>query len=330
MLKGSKKSYFSSQNFIIFLILLLFSISSYVVKGEFKLGTVRNIASVLLYPSQKVITSTKNLFSVYRDNKVLRRKIAMISLEIQRCKNMKKENIILRELFGFKPILNFNLIPGEIIGKNPGLYNKIFIIDSGLKNGVKKKLPVIVAKGLVGKIIESTSNTSQVLTLYNRNSYVSVTDLRSRVHGIIKWQGGKFLILDDVSLHSDIKFGDTLITSGLGGVFPKGIFVGSVIKVSENPRKIVMQIDVKPFVDYSLLENVFVIVESKISHLIPYSKKDTLSVLLIHFDLFVNIEKPKGFSEVFMSRSKNFFHCSPEVIQQFFLNKEILNETLVK
>ena len=317
MFKSNKTSFLKSYNLWIFIILLFFSIFSYTVKGNLKLDIIRGISSAIMYPFEKTITVTKNIFSLYRKNTELRNEIVTISFEIQRCANIKRENRILRELYGFKPMIDFSLIHCEIIGKSPGLYNKSLIIDGGLQDGIEKNMPVISVNGLVGKIIETTQISSEVLTLYNRNSFVSAIDLRSRIQGIVKWQRERFLILDDVPLHSDIKVGDTLLTSGMGGVFPKGIFIGRVTQVKESPKEIVMQIEIEPFVDFSFLESVFVLTESSTFPLSSISVTETLKMVMVHLDMFGKIKEAQSFSQSSPNRGKAKIYFSGKVFFQF-------------
>lgn len=304
MVKKQRIINMSSLNFWVFILLLLISIFSYSAKENLKLGIVKNISAAMLFPLEKTINFTVNTFSLHKKNSELRKEIALISLEIQRCENIKRENKILRELYGFKPMMDFNLIPCEIIGKNPGLYNKSLIIDGGFEDNIDKNMAVISADGLVGKIIETTQKSSEVLTLYNINSFVSAIDLRSRVPGIIKWKRERFLIFDDVPLHSDIKVGDTLLTSGMGGVFPKGIFIGKVIKVQESPKEIVMRITIQPFFDFNLLEEVFVITEGTDTSLISLPKTDTVRVSMINLDMFKKIKETQNFYISFSENKK--------------------------
>ncbi len=296
MLNNQGRGFLKNCNLWVFAFLFIFSISSYLTKTNLKLNIVRRVSEIALYPFEKTTASVKNVITVSRENMVLRKEIAVISLKIQRCANIKRENKILRELYGFKPMIDYTLIPCEIIGKNPGLYNSSIIIDGGIEDSIQKNMPVISAEGLVGKIIEISQKSSELITLYNRSSFVSAIDLRSRVHGIVKWHSGEVMVLDDVPLHSDIKDGDTLLTSGMGGVFPKGIFIGEVIKVEESPKEIVMKIEIVPFVDYSLLEEVFVITESKTTITLPVLVTESIKMPAVNLDLFKTIRNPHSFA----------------------------------
>lgn len=304
MLPHQKKQYLKTQNFWIFVILLLLSFFSYTAKGNFKIRTLSNISTIILFPLQKTISFSTNLFTLHRQNTELRRRISINSLEIQRCSNIRKENNILRELHGFKPLIDFSFISCEIIGKNPGLHNKSIIIDRGTKDGIEKNMPVISENGLVGKVIEATYTTSELLTLYHRNSFVSAMNLRSRVQGIVTWNNSRYLTLDNVALHSDMKMGDTLVTSGMGGVFPKGIFIGQVHKVAENPQEIVMNIKLVPFVDISLLENVFVITENDSAGIVSFTPIDTITDVMVKIVIPQANKKPGMFSTKLMEKER--------------------------
>lgn len=290
MLQSRKRVFWKSFNFWTFIVLLLFSLFSFASKGTVKIGIVRDINTVILFPIEKTVSFISNLFALHRENTELRKEITKMSMEMQRCTNLRKENEALRDLYGFKLMKDFKLIPCEIIGKSPGLYNKSIILDRGEKDGIRKHLPVIAGRGLAGKIIETSAVSSEMLTLHNRNTLVSALDLRSRVQGIIKWSHSPFLLFDDVPLHSDVIIGDTIITSGMGGVYPKGIFIGVVQSVNESPKEIVMTIRVKPFVDIGLLEDVFVIKEAD-----SISISEGIHETPVHFDILGTVGDPKAF-----------------------------------
>jgi len=96
--------------------------------------------------------------------------------------------------------------------------------------------------------------------LIDHNCKVSVIDQNSRAMGIIRWQGGKFLKIGDVPIESQVAIGDTIISSGLGKIFPPGLIVGTVI-FSENVEGTMFKdVDVKPSVDFGSLEEVFVVI----------------------------------------------------------------------
>jgi rod shape-determining protein MreC len=297
---AAKKLHLRNFNMWIFIILLILSLLCYSIRGNLKSNLVESISSIVLYPFEKAVTFIKNIATVYSENIELRKKLATFEFEKQRCIGILEENERLRELYRFKQHQNYRLMPCEIIGKSPGLYNRAIIIDGGTKDGLKKNMTVISKDGLAGKLIECYNNSSLVLILFNRNCFVSAIDVRSRVQGIITWSGGDKLSMDNVPLYSDVMKNDTIITSGMGEVYPKNIFIGTVTSVKGNPQKIAMQIEVKPFVDYSVVENLFVIVPSEEWSLMEHAKKDTITPVYVSFDIFEKIENREKMEKTFM------------------------------
>jgi rod shape-determining protein MreC len=135
-------------------------------------------------------------------------------------------------------------------------------LDKGARDGVGSGLPVIVPEGLIGKVVGVSEARSKVEPLASASSAVSVVIERSRVRGVVRPRYGPvsdFVSwgVDYVPARSDIRLGDRVITSGLGGVYPPGIAVGTVISIEENP--LTMSVGVRLAVDYATVERVFVL-----------------------------------------------------------------------
>lgn len=135
-----------------------------------------------------------------------------------------------------------------------------FYIEGGKKDGFAYGDPVIRRSHLVGKIFQVNSATSIVLTLFNPSLRVGVVDLRTGVLGVL--EGGSPPSINYVPVDANIRVGDTLITSGLGGIFPRGILVGVVSKIHKNKKgegEMFLSIEGDPFFDFSLLGKVEVL-----------------------------------------------------------------------
>lgn len=305
---AAKKLQLKSFDMLIFVILLILSLICYSVRGNLKSNLVNTVSSVVLYPLEKSITFIKNILTIYNENIELRKKLATFEFEKQRCIGILEENETLRELYRFKQHSNYKLIPCEIIGKSPGLYNRSIIIDGGKNDGLKKNMTVISKEGLAGKLIECNQKSSLVLILFNRNCFVSAIDLRSRVQGIITWSEGNKLSMDNVPLHSDVMKNDTIVTSGMGEIYPENIFIGTVNSVKGDPQKVAMNIEVKPFIDYSLVENLFVIIPSEEWSLLEYSEKDTLIPVYINFNIFEKVEPLEEMERALMNYRIEYYN----------------------
>ena len=119
-------------------------------------------------------------------------------------------------------------------------------------------MAVVVSEGVVGRVIEVSAHTAKVLLISDPNSAVDVIIQRSRAQGILEGRVEEFGILKYIQKSDDVQMGDKVITSGLGGIFPKGLIVGTVTKVERKRPGVFQYIEVTPSVDFSRLEEVLV------------------------------------------------------------------------
>lgn len=201
----------------------------------------------------------KSLNAIYEKNERLRLENAELMIENSRLYEALLENQRLRDLLGFKSQSKLNLVPAKVIGKeNNGLINSI-ILDAGGVDDLQKDMAVVTAQGLVGKIFNVGTHQSISQLLLDRNFRVSAMIQRSRVMGIIRWSEGNQVFLAEVPKRSDVRVGDVVVTSGFSTIFPGGLEIGHVTKTTEEAQNMFMNILVKPAVDFSKLEEVFVV-----------------------------------------------------------------------
>jgi rod shape-determining protein MreC len=191
------------------------------------------------------------------ENSELLEKIAVLSYEKQLYKELKKENRELKEILGFKFSYPTAIIPAEIERKAPEEINLSYHINKGSSDGIEPNASVIGLKGVVGKVLKVNDKASIVQTLRNYNSSLSIKDTRSESRGILKWN--KKFFLEGIPQYADLKEGDTLVTSGEGSVFPKGLPVGTVTCVEKRPDDYSLETEVKPFENFDKLDVIFVI-----------------------------------------------------------------------
>ena len=155
----------------------------------------------------------------------------------------------------------YKAIPAEIITEDFSNYSKIFIINSGEKEGVKVNMPVIADKGLVGHVISTTENTAKVLAITDPSSSVSSKTTKTRESVVCKGtsENNSNLKLHYIPTDVNLSNGDTIETSGMGGIYPKGIFIGTVKQIINENNKIDEYAIVETAVDFSKLETVLVI-----------------------------------------------------------------------
>lgn len=224
-----------------------------------KLAAARAVSSFLLYPVDRVEDHLESVEELREENLRLKRQVASLSLEKERLSQFREERNRLRELLGFREDSFFEFLPCEVIARSSNRYHHSVTIDRGEDAGVRPGMPVVGYKGLAGRVTQVFATSSRVLLLNNRSVSVSCQVKRSRVVGILEWERGNLFSLDFVGKEEDVIPGDTLLTSGLGRVFPEGIPVGTVFQVAEEKTELSRKVGVVSMTDLNKLEEVFVV-----------------------------------------------------------------------
>jgi rod shape-determining protein MreC len=149
--------------------------------------------------------------------------------------------------------------PAELVGVDASPWFRSVLLDRGQGDGVLSGMPVISEDGLVGLVTATSGRAAKTMTLLDRQSAVDATVQRSRTRGIVRGRGADGIGFEFVTRDADVVVGDLVITSGLGGVYPKGLRIGRVSEVSEPGSKLVQTARLEPAVDFGRLEQVFVI-----------------------------------------------------------------------
>lgn len=192
-------------------------------------------------------------------NNELTEENSRLRAELLEVEEFRLQNERLRKLLTFVDTVDRPALPAQIIGEDSSNWSRTVTIDKGGRSGLRVGLPVVAAEGVVGRIIKTAPDSSRVLLVTDASSGVGALVQRSRSRGIVRGQGGG-LRLDYVRQNADIVAGDLLLTSGMGGVFPKGLAIGRVDRVEEQSYGQFQKIEVTPLVDFSLLEEVMVLV----------------------------------------------------------------------
>ena len=204
------------------------------------------------------------LVSVAQQNEILKKMLNESIEKNSELREIELANTRLRNLLNFQKAPTNRVVAAEVIGKDPSMWFKTVIIDKGKAEGLQKGLPVVLPQGIVGQVIEVSSHYSKVMLIIDRNSAVDALVQRSRARGIIKGSSADHCRFEFVLRKHDVQIGDTVIASGLDGVYPKGLRIGRVSDLSERQSDIFYDITVAPFVDYETLEEVLVILPPEI------------------------------------------------------------------
>jgi len=256
----------------IFIVLSLILLSLSIGKGQEWNPTERLVAEVAA-PFQKLfmgtISITRNIWRNYfflvqtrQENLLLKKEIELLKIENSKYQELLLANQRLQKLLNFRENTDEPVLPARVIGwDSSGLFKSI-IIDKGEKDGLRINMPVVNSEGAVGRVVSVSSNYAQVLLITDQNSAVDGLVQRSRGRGMVKGMGSGECYFDYVIKTCDIKEGDTIVTSGSGRIFPKGLYLGEVKEINDSPNKLFKDVRVTPAVDFSKLEEVLIVLRS--------------------------------------------------------------------
>lgn len=166
----------------------------------------------------------------------------------------------LERLLNVRQTLPGRTVAARVIARDSARWYSTVLIDRGTKDGVRRNDPVVGADGVVGRVIEAAATSSRVLLISDSRSAVGVLIQRSREAGVVEGLGGGTVQLNYLSRAADVREGDVVVTSGLGGVFPKGLVVGTVMRLLREEGALVQTAMVRTAASLDRLEEVLVIV----------------------------------------------------------------------
>ncbi|OGC06277.1 rod shape-determining protein MreC [candidate division WOR-1 bacterium RIFCSPLOWO2_02_FULL_46_20] len=233
---------------------------------------VRSVLQSVIYPFQFVVVSVWkgvgnipvsiiNLRNLSQENAALKSELVSIKPNLAVLNDLQKENERLSRALSFKQDNQhrYNLLPARIIGRSPAHWFSILEINKGSLSGVKNDMPVIYQTGLVGRVIEVAVFSAKVLLIIDAGSEVAAADVRSRDLGVIEGTNFNKLIMKYVSSGGDVQAGDQIVTSNISTIFQPGLPIGTVLRATKGEHDLFYQIEIKPAVDFSKIEEVFVI-----------------------------------------------------------------------
>ena len=264
MFKFFSKIWQEYKEYIILILLLVVSLITLSLNQKPGIKKVRAVAFGTFASVTSVFSNIINTAKIQSENERLREVNAELMLQVNRLREYGILNEQLKGLIGIKDTFNYPLIPAGIVSKSFNKSQSTITINVGESSGIKPGMPVINDQGLIG-IIHSTSEDFAIArTLKNIDLKITVKDERSRVDGIMKWNGDDLVIVD-VPKTYDIEPGDRIISSDLSSIVPVPIPVGVVVGLSKVETGIFNEVKIKPFVDFVRVENVFIVgvVQSK-------------------------------------------------------------------
>lgn len=270
--------FFRSKGFLIILIIVavlsIFIAATYRDRAKVSFiedtvnSVVKPVQSFSVKASNSIIHFFERVFSstdLDKENEQLRVKLAQYEIIESELETLREENSRLKDLLNYTDITdNYSYITSTVIGKSQGIWFSEFTVNAGRKDGVEENMAVVNSQGLVGRVNSVSANTCKVTAIIDSTSDISAMVERTRdygfARGILNTDEKETLELYYLPSGYDLVPGDTIVTSGIGGTFPKGIAICTVTEVSRSSddaeeRNAIIE----PAVDFLRLEEVMIV-----------------------------------------------------------------------
>lgn len=257
---------------IVVFIIAAVLINTPLVKDNPVSKSLRSAGIIALYPIQfvsykiftgsgNIILSIINLRNAQKENEKLKIELKEEKAINSVFESILKDNKALRQSLYFKEHnpYHFSLIPAEVISRSPASWLNSAIINKGALHGVKSGKAVISEKGLIGRIVEVYPSMSKILLITDSNSSVSGVLKRTNHIGIVSGIQGTTLIMKFIPHSADVKEKDLVVTSGISDFFPKGIPIGTILKIEKKDFDLFQNIEIESLEDSSKVNKLFVI-----------------------------------------------------------------------
>lgn len=232
--------------------------------SRFVIQTVGTVASLF----DKSIESMNNVWRHYialtelhQENDRLRKEVARLQGEKNALIESLIENERLKALLHFKERFPSPSVTARVIGTDPSTWSQTLWIDQGREGGIHNNAPVLSVEGVIGRIWEVEDKISQVLLITHPFSAVDGIIQRTRIQGMATGNLGRTLDVKYIPLNADVREGDILITSGLEGIFPKGLPIGTIETVKQGETGLFQEVTLRPAARLENLEEVLILLK---------------------------------------------------------------------
>lgn len=259
---------------IIITIILLISLVFLTNTDIKKLSYLENAINTAIMPIQNGYTYLKNkiaknnsfftsLNKLEEENKNLKEENSELAKKLRELEIIKSENTTLKEYLKLtEKYKSYTTVPAYIINKDTSNYTNKYIINVGKNDGVKENMTVIADKGLVGHVISVTDNTAKIQTIIDASSSIGAKISTTRESILCKGSLESNILRGNyIPTDTEIIEGDTVETSGMGGIYPKGIHIGTITKAVNTKNVLDRYIEITPAVDFNKIETVLVIIK---------------------------------------------------------------------
>ena len=247
------------KEYLLLALYVVIAIALMAVNDTTQIRTIRSLTVASIGFLQDAFGFIPNYFELARENRALRELNVSLADEVSRLREARLENLRLQKLLGLKEQSPLVYVSANVTGWNLQLLQNTITIDAGESEGVLVNMPIVTDAGLVGRVVATSAGYAIGQILLHKDFRASAKVQRGRVDGILLWEGGPTLTLKNVAKTLDVQVGDAVITSEYSSLYPPGIKIGVVSKTSQAPGALFQTVEITPGVDFSRLEEVFVV-----------------------------------------------------------------------
>jgi rod shape-determining protein MreC len=271
MFRFISKFWESFKEYIILSVLLITSLIILSLNQKPEVKKVRSAAFGSFAAITTIVSDVIDISKIKSENNRLRRVNAELMIQVNKLREYGVINENLKKLIGLRDSLDYPLVPASVVSKALTKAQETITINVGSREKIRPGMPVINDQGLVGIVYSTSEDFAIIRTLKNFDLKLTVKDERSRIDGIMKWNGDELVIID-VPKTYDVEPGDRIITSDLSSIISIPIPVGIVAGISNIETGIFNQVRIKPFIDFASIEYVFVV------GIVPSKQKNDLEL----------------------------------------------------
>lgn len=245
---------------LVIILCVLIALLLFFGREEDRLKKAQYLSLTVYYPFISVVKNIEGYFNLQKVNYELNKQVISQNFLIGKLRDALYYNNN-----SSAPPANDStaFVVADVVGYTGPFKERNMLINKGRWNGIHSDLAVVNKNGVVGKVILVSQNFSEILPINHPRFRVAALNLRSRVQGIVEASETGDLFLSMVELGSDISVGDTIVTSNISTVFPKGMFLGKIKKISASSKDVYAKAELEPFVNLRDLEQVAIILPLK-------------------------------------------------------------------
>jgi len=256
--------FFKKRPFIIVIcILLVFALLTYQsLKGESRfLNLAVYPLSLIMQADSAVINGVKNLLGIGKEDedKRLLNNARRLASEASKYTAIESENNRLRALLDLKSQRTDTVTAAEVFARDPTNWFQVLWINKGLSDGISKDMTAVTYAGVVGRVYRVLGSKAGILLLTDINSAAAVRIQPSGIDGILEGRGARNCFLKYIPQDAEIEIGQTVVTSGLDGIYPEGLLTGYITNIAKKSGEFFWDIEVKPAQDLNAVEEVVIL-----------------------------------------------------------------------